>query len=120
MPGRDGGGGASAALDVHAALHEEITSELVSMSAQLKRNAQVMHATVRDSARVLDDVGTAVENSLAGTTRATEKAAAIYAVNRASCWTQIAVFAAVTLVFAWTVVLIRFNKNRLKPMLAAA
>ena len=115
-PGRDGG--ASAALDAQSALHEEITAELVDMSAQLKRNAYAMHAGVRDSARLLDDVGTSVENNLASTTRATDKARAIYQVNRASCWAQCVVFAAITLVFAWTVMLIRMNKNRLKPMLA--
>ena len=88
------------------------------MSAQLKRNAYAMHSGVRDSARLLDDVGTSVENNLASTTRATDKARAIYQVNRASCWAQCVVFAAITLVFAWTVMLIRMNKNRLKPMLA--
>ena len=88
------------------------------MSAQLKRNAYAMHAAVRDSARLLDDVGASVERNLASTTRATDKAKAIYQVNRASCWVQCAVFAAITLVFCWMVMLIRMNKNRLKPMLA--
>ncbi len=87
------------------------------MAAGLKRNAYAMDAGVRESLRVLDGVEGALEHSLAGTSGAARRAKELHAINRASCWQTCVVLALVTLVFAWTVVLIRFNRNRLKPLL---
>ena len=48
--------------------------------------------------------------------RAANRAQELHAVNRAGCWQTCVVLAAVTLVFAWTLVLIRTSRDRLRPV----
>ncbi len=49
--------------------------------------------------------------------RAANRAEELHAVNRAGCWQTCLVLAAVTIVFAWTAVLIRTSRDRLRPVL---
>jgi hypothetical protein len=58
-----------------------------------------------------------VEHNVGAASRAANRAEELHAVNRAGCWQTCLVLAAVTIVFAWTAVLIRTSRDRLRPAL---
>ncbi|XP_044488317.1 uncharacterized protein LOC123213051 [Mangifera indica] len=98
---------AQAHIEKHRKLQENLTDEMVGLARQLKESSLLISQSVQSTEKVLDSTEKAIEQSLASTGHANERAMKIYSESsKTTCFTWLLMFV-MTCIFVMVVLLIR-------------